>query len=907
MFIKNREELLARGKREARELALEMVEAGLAAVDPYANTKALIRVEGNRLLVGGQPEADVSGFGEEVIDLSQVRHIYIVGAGKAVQMQAKALEDTLGDRLTAGAVTVKEGEKPVLERVEVYAGEHPVPGEGSVAGARRIVALAREAGENDLVFTLFSSGASSLFVLPAPGFTLADVQAVYRLAIRYGHQTIIHRVMPYFSAVNQGRIITLAAPARTINLLSALDQVPRWRGRLHTGGSWLPSWLPGPRRMAQAAAELRAEPWWAELPAGMRAVLERGDERYEVPSLEDFCRLTFSYWQPSNSHHMLEAAAKRARAAGWRSVILGSWFWAPGDAVAQVLAGVAREVAEHGNPAPAPVALISGGELTVPVGTATGIGGRNQEFALSTALQLNAATRGRTVVAAVDSDGTDGPGIQLRDDPALDLDCLAGGLVDETTLADAAREGIDLAAELRNHNSSLPLLKLGGGIRTGNTGICAGDLRLVLVLPEDGGAVRRKTMSDAKIVAVRAREILNGIGDPTVEVDVLLSDGSLGRASVPSGTSTGRYEAHELRDGGERYGGRGVLRAVENVRDLMAPVLQGMDAANQREVDERMLLLDGTPDKSRLGANATLAVSLAVADAAARSAGLPLYRYLGAPADASLPLPMANVMAGGPLSGNALDYEDHLIFPVVDMSAAEATRGNVEIYRQVGRLLEERCGPVRVVGGAYAPPLTSEDEALALIRQAIEDAGYGGRFGLGLDVAASGLYDAATNTYRLAGRALRADDLIDHYARLVAKHGITMIEDPFAEDDLESFRRLTERLDLTVVGDDLFVTNRERLQRGISARAANAVLFKINQVGTLSEALDTARLAREAGYMIVASARSGDCEDTAMVDVAVAVGARYAKFGAPARGERTIKYNRLLRIEEEITTGHRVQ
>jgi enolase len=413
-------------------------------------------------------------------------------------------------------------------------------------------------------------------------------------------------------------------------------------------------------------------------------------------------------------------------------------------------------------------------------------------------------------------------------------------------------------------------------------------------------------MSEFTIEAVYGREVLNGIGDPTVEADVILEGGVRGRASVPSGTSTGKHEALEIRDGGERYSGRGVLRAVDNVNREIAPLLVGRDASGQREIDEAMKALDGTENKSRLGANAMLAVSLAVADAASRAAGIPLYRYLAGMGEVRLPRPMSNVMAGGKHAGNRLDFEDHLVFPLEGISFREGVRGLVEIYRRLGKVLEERLGPVRVVGGAYAPPLESEDEALEMIRSAIRDAGYEGRFVVGLDVAASLFYSEEAGVYRLESGEMSTEELIEHYRSVVERHSIALIEDPLQEDDFEGFARLTSLLSIPVVGDDLFVTNRQRLERGIAAGAASAVLFKINQAGTLTDALETAEAARAAGYGIVASARSGESEDLAMADVAAAVGATLIKLGAPSRGERNSKYNRLMRIEEELQTGRRV-
>jgi enolase len=409
----------------------------------------------------------------------------------------------------------------------------------------------------------------------------------------------------------------------------------------------------------------------------------------------------------------------------------------------------------------------------------------------------------------------------------------------------------------------------------------------------------RKTI----IQRVFAREMLNGIGNPTVEADVELGDGAIGRGSTPSGASTGAYEALELRDGGARYAGRGVLQAVQNVNETIGPCLVGMDATLQRKVDEAMLELDGTVNKSHLGGNAILAVSLAVANAAARSQGVPLYRYVGGLRGDRMPMPITNVMAGAETTGNKLDFEDHLAYPIAPMTFREATRACVEVYRMVGKLLEQRFGPVRVVGGAWAPPIDSEDEALSLICEAIRLSGYEGAFALGIDVAANLFYDASTGRYRLAGGEFTREALLDYYRELIARYPIRMIEDPFHEDDFDGFRIAKEQLGIMIVGDDLFVTNRKRLERGIQAGAANALLFKVNQIGTVTEALEAADTAYRAGYSVVASARSGDCEDVSVPDIVVAIGAGYMKIGAPARGERNSKYNRFMRIEEELLTG----
>lgn len=413
-------------------------------------------------------------------------------------------------------------------------------------------------------------------------------------------------------------------------------------------------------------------------------------------------------------------------------------------------------------------------------------------------------------------------------------------------------------------------------------------------------------MSISSISRVTAREILNGIGNPTIEVDVVTREGWYGRGSVPSGASMGSHEAWELRDGGERYLGKGVLKAVSNVNQVIGPALGGMEVTRQRQIDEIMLALDGTANKSNLGANAILAVSIAVADAAARASGLPLYRYLGGDRPYFLPSPGANLIAGGKHAGNHLDFEDHLIFATEGMSFREGTRACVEVHHQLGSLLEDRCGPQRVVGGAFAPNLDTEEEALDLIMEAVRRSGHEGNVVLGLDVAATLFYSPNSGRYCLATGEMTRDELIEYYRRLVGAYPLRVIEDPLNEDDFEGFSQITRSMDLQIVGDDLFTTNQLRLEEGIAQGAANSLLLKINQVGTLTETLDTAATATRAGYSILSSVRSGECEDTAAADVAVAVGARQIKLGAPVRGERNSKYNRLLRIEEELLTGQRV-
>jgi enolase len=407
-----------------------------------------------------------------------------------------------------------------------------------------------------------------------------------------------------------------------------------------------------------------------------------------------------------------------------------------------------------------------------------------------------------------------------------------------------------------------------------------------------------------RIERIRAREILDSRGNPTIEVDVLLADGSAGRAAVPSGASTGEHEALELRDGDDkRYGGRGVLDACRNVETEIAPALSEVDASDQREVDRIMLDLDGTMDRSRLGANAILGVSLAVARAAGVAARLPLYRYLGGPQAHLLPVPLMNVINGGAHADNALDVQEFMLVPLGAASFSEALRWGAECFHALKAHLKER-GLATGVGdeGGFAPELETSSSACQALVEAIEETGLepGSEMAVALDVAASELADG--DRYALEGSRRDSDQMAAHLRGLVDGFPIVSIEDPLAEDDWAGWRTFTEALGgrCQVVGDDLFVTNPERLDRGIAEGAANAILVKPNQIGTLSETLEVVARATEAGFGRVISHRSGETEDTTIADLAVATGAGQIKTGAPSRGERTAKYNRLLRIEEEL-------
>ncbi len=413
-------------------------------------------------------------------------------------------------------------------------------------------------------------------------------------------------------------------------------------------------------------------------------------------------------------------------------------------------------------------------------------------------------------------------------------------------------------------------------------------------------------MNHLAIKSITAREVLDCRGNPTVEVDILTEDGTLGRADVPAGRSRGEHEAFELRDGGKRYAGTGVLKACRNIKETIAPKLKGMDVTRQIDIDHTLIALDGTENKTRLGGNAIVGVSLAIARTAANALGTPLYRYVGGPRSCILPVPLLNYINGGKLAATDLDFQEHIIMPVGAKTFSEAMAMGTEVYFLLGQQLAKKYTKYvlnTADEGGYTPPMTDPREALDAELKACEELGYGKDFVLALDCAATHLYDSTKKTYHFMGKEWNREKMIDYYEDLCKAYPLVSIEDPLQQEDFEGFAELTKSLKTQIVGDDLFVTNVRRLEKGIAMGAANALLWKVNQIGTLTEALDAAYRAFRNDYGVQVSERSGQTEDSWLADLTVALGAGQIKTGAPCRSERTAQYNQLLRIEEELGTG----
>jgi len=409
---------------------------------------------------------------------------------------------------------------------------------------------------------------------------------------------------------------------------------------------------------------------------------------------------------------------------------------------------------------------------------------------------------------------------------------------------------------------------------------------------------------DLLLDSVHAREILDGRGWPTVEVEIR-TNGRIVRSQVPTGVSRSSYEALDLRDGGKRYDGKGVRKAVKNVNNIIAPRVIGRDFSSQQQLDKELIDIDGTPNKRKLGANAVLAVSLAAAKAGAEIIGVPLYRYLAKGTANTLPTPFFDVIGGGILVGIPMEIQECIFAPTGFKSYSDAIRASVEIYFELGKVLEKRFGKSALnlgVDGGYTPPVKTAKEGLTLIQKAVERTGYDKKIDYALDAAATHFYNPRSKTYRVEGKRLKREKMLNYYEALTRQFHLISIEDPLSQDDWEGFRECRERLRIQIVGDDLFATNLNRLKKGVQKKAANAMLLKINQIGTITEALEAGRYAIENGYAVMVSERSGEPEDDSIADIAVALNCGQIKTGAPVRAEHTAKYNRLFRIEEELGT-----
>ena len=857
----NRDILTSHGSILQRQHALQIAEAGIKSVIPYESTKKYINLRGRTLTVGTLS-----------FDLDNIEHIYVVGVGKGSYPIALAIDEILGDSITDGFLVVKEGEKRTLPHIKVFESSHPFPDQRSVTGALRIKEILEKAGPNDIVFAAVTGGASALVNIPAGNITIDEMCETNRLLLRCGADIRqMNAVRKHLCNLKGGRIVQYGQPAFVITF--TLDtNTP--------GMPWPDLCLPDPSTFQDAITVLKNHNLWDKVPASVRERLLDGDEHPEKETLKTLDGMKQALFSVGNQRVACAAAAQKAKELGYTPLILSSCIDGEAKDVGMVLAGITNEIISSNNPIPAPCALISGGETTITIVGRPESGGPNQECVFGFVNKLR--SKEDVAFISIDTDGTDGP---------TDI---AGGIVDGYTKEEMVRCGISFSDIFSKHGTSFALSKLNDAIYTGNTGTNVMNLRVVVI-----GKPSSSHANDT-IKKIEGREILNAKGMPTVEAKIETTEGNTAIASVPCGTSQGSYEAKALYDGGSRYNGRGTRTAAGHVSNEINSLLVGKPLSDPSYLDKLMIKLDGTTDKSRLGANAILASSVAVAKASAMSKHMPLYKSLYRQDSYKVPDIIATVIAGGAfsVSASALEFEDYLyIFSNFD-SFDEELEALVTLRAHLQKKLTSQYGVIPEDGGALAAPLKSTEDAFTWMLQSVKECGYEGKVTLGLDVAASELYDKATSVYRF-NKVFNRDELLNYYEVLCQKYPLTYIEDAFHEDDVDGFAALQNRLpNVQNVGDDLFASNIARLREYHTA--ANGLLLKINQIGTVSEAIAAAEFAQKHDMDVIVSLRSGETTDDFIADLAVAVKARQIKLGSPVRAERNAKYNRLLQIAEEL-------
>lgn len=876
--VRNREALLSRGDQEGRRAVLDIAEAVLQRLDARARIGSIAHLEGELLRIG-----------ERCWDLSKKRHVYLLGAGKACNHMAMAVERVLGDRLTRGIIIVKSREATdVFHRTEVYTGGHPLPNEEGLKGCEAMLDLVDQAGPEDLFLVVISGGSSALMSCPVEGISLQDEIDATDVLLKSGAGILeINAVRRHISRMNGGRLAQrIREKGAELIGFGISDAV----GTPATGDIGKPyanyrgtPMGPDPTTLADARRVIRDYGLADRLPASVVEYLDRAGEEAETPKAF-----------PRNTYYLLNSlpdscryAKTAAESLGYRAVILSSFLEGEAAEAGTVLASVAREIQRYGNPVQAPCVLVAAGEVTTRIPASaviTGHGGPGQELTCAFALAADGKLPGCALLS-IDTEGTDG------------TTAAAGGLTDSRTAQLARKRGVDLRAALRGHGCYEALTALGSSVRTGNTGTNLCDLHILYIpaLPE------KERTAGPRIRSVHARQIIDCKCRPMVEVDVVTEDGVTGTGAAPTGSSVGMYESCVLRDGdpGE-YHGLSVHKAVDNVNRIIAPKLIGMDVTDQEAIDRRMLELDGTPDKHVLGGNAIYSVSVAAFRAAAASRGVPLYDYMNPGGIRTVPIPSFNVLNGGNNAGVRQAFNEFLVMPFRARDIEEAVEIAVEVFQTLGQVIQDRTGAPARVGGSYGWCAPYEDPAacLDLIQEAVDRCGYRDRCAFALDCASSGMYDPEKGYY-LNGKYLTSAELVAYAKGLTERYNFVFIEDLLDENDWEGYRLAHREITRTlIIADDLTVSNRERIVRAHESGSIDGFILKPNQVGTITEALEAQVYAREHGLLSITSGRSGGVVGDVVMDLAVGLQIPFIKNGCPRSGERIDKLNFLMRVKD---------
>ena len=882
--IKNRDVLLSHGDVESRKIVLDIAERTLQQLDSYERIKRIARMEGDLFCVGSRKW-----------DLSKKRNVYLIGAGKACNHMAMAIDEILGEHLTRGIAIVKISEPTdVFRRTDVFVGGHPLPNEEGLRACKEILKIVDSATEDDLFIVGISGGSSALMSCPIEGITLQDEIDTTDVMLKSGATIYeINAIRRHISAMNGGML------AKRI----------RERGAELIGfGISDAVGTPATGDISEPYKNYKGTPMGPDqttLEEARRVIRDYGVEERLPKSVVDYLMNVGPEGEtpkafPENTYFLLNSlpdscleAKKAAEELGLPAIILSSFVEGESKDVGTMMASVAREIQNYGNPVSAPCVILSSGEATTQIldnSLITGHGGPGQEMTLSFA--ISAAKAPGCTLLSIDSEGTDG------------TTPVAGGMTDSASYGIALEKGVDVYASLRGHACYEALDAMGDAVFTGNTGTNLCDLNILYVPALPKKVVR----PGARIKAVHARQLIDCKCRPMVEVDVVTEDGSIGTGAAPTGSSVGMYESCVLRDGDPaEYNGLSVHKAVANVNDIIAPKLIGLDVTDQKALDQIMIDLDGTPDKHILGGNAIYSVSIALYRAAAAVERRPLYDRIAGGDIKTVPIPSFNVINGGRNNGIVQAFNEFIVMPYRASDIEEAVEVAVKVFQELGSVIREYTGKPPAVGGSYGWVAPSEDPevCLDLIQSAIDRCGYTDKCAFALDCAISEMYDRESKTYYLNGKQRTNDEIIAYVKGLTEKYNFVFIEDMLDENDWEGWEKAHKAITRThIIADDFTVSNKERIARAVENDSIDGFILKPNQVGTISEALEAHEYAREHGLFSITSGRSGGVIGDVVMDMAVGLQIPFIKNGCPRSGERIDKLNFLMRVKDSYPGCH---
>lgn len=881
--IKNREALLSHGDIDGRKIVLDITEKTLQHLDAYERIKSITHMEGDVLCIGSRRW-----------DLSKKRNVYLLGAGKACNHMAMAIDEILGDHLTRGIAIVKiKEDTDVFRRTDVYVGGHPLPNEEGLRACKEIIKLVDSANEDDLFIVVISGGSSALMSCPIDGITLQDEIDTTDVMLKSGAGIYeINAIRRHISAMNGGmlakRIRSRGAELIGFGISDAVGTPATGDiGEPYKNYKGTPMG-PDQTTLEEARQVIRDYDVADRLPKSVVDYIMNAGPEGETPKAF-----------PENTYFLINSlpdsclTAKRiSEEMGIPAIILTSYLEGEAKDVGTVFASLAREIQNYGNPVKPPCVLLCSGEATTKIldnSVITGHGGPGQELTLSFSISGKKAPG--CVCLSIDSEGTDGTTV------------VAGGMTDSKSYDTVCEKGIDVFENLRGHACFEALDAMGDAVFTGNTGTNLCDFNIVYV-PE----LPSKKLKGSRIKRVHARQIIDCKCRPMVEVDVVTVDGSIGTAAAPTGSSVGMHESFVLRDNDPaEYDGLSVHKAVANVNDIIGPALIGMDTLDLEAIDRKMIELDGTENKSRLGGNAIYSVSVAAYRAAAASLKRPLYDYIAGGNIKTVPIPSFNVLNGGNNAGIKQAFNEFIVMPYRASDIEQAVEIAVKVFNRLGKVIREYTGSEPRVGGSYGWCAPSEDPevCLQLIQKAIDDCGYTEQCAFALDCAMSEMYDRESKTYYLNGRQVTTDEVIAYVKGLTEKHNFVFIEDMLDEDDWDGFVKAHKEITRTlIIADDFTVSNPERIRKAYELRSIDGFILKPNQVGTISEALESHRFASEHGLFSITSGRSGGVVGDVVMDLAVGLQIPFIKNGCPRSGERIDKLNFLMRVKDNYPGCH---